>query len=289
MIANLSIVLDKDKKVRLDLIQGVELSQIDSYTTQFPTSSDIREIFQEEISQFLEAHQDMIQDFKKNSNRQGSLVIVYSDENFRIHRMRVLYQENKKKTDVQHVLKNVCNTLREQQDPFFTIDVMKNFSFFLGSPFDLREIEKIGRSRDGSVRTRKNQNQRLINLIRNHILYAIQQGFEKGYFYLRLIDAYMERKGFVTTKRCLYTKVGKVTVARVIENLTTLQKEQKYGQVQANGEQDFFLEEDGQYALFDLGISMYSSEQGNPEPQYYKYEHFLENSMDMEGQLELKL
>ncbi len=283
MIANLSIVLDRNKKVRLDVLENLELSKIDEYTTNFTSSSEIRRIFQEELGQFLIENQELIKRFKENSSKQGTLVIVYSDEQKRLHRMRVLYQENQAKTNPELVLKKICSVLRNQEEPTFTIELMRYFSFFLCTPFHLREIEKVERSMNHSSKAKKQQNQKLLNLIRNHILYTLEKNFEKGYFYIRLLDAYLERKGFLTTKRTAVIKSGKIEISKLPKETCVLKKnpisERKTGQ-----ELTLHMEEDGQYTFWNAGVPSYTRDF---EESFFKYEHYLENSTEVQKELKL--
>lgn len=282
MNANLSIVLDKDKKIRLDLLQDVPLSQIDAYTLQYTSSNEIREKFKDQIDEFLEQHKDFRATFKKEGNKKGSLVIVYKDEKQDLHRMRVLYQENQKKMDTDYVMKQVFRVIRETKNPQFTVGLMYYFEFFLLSDYDKREVYKIQMRRSQNPEIMQKQNQRLLNLIRNHIRYAFMKDNERGYFYLRLLDAYLEKKGFTTTKRIINVNTGKIVLTTIPKEKTKLQKKKEVPKtiIPEQKSDVFFEDEDGQYSLFAPQNKKTSKKVEN-KSQYLKYEHFLDNEQEI--------
>lgn len=273
MQANLSIVLDENKVKRIDLLKDVSLFEIDQYTMTKSSSLEIRYEYQTLIEAFLDQHREYISNFKREANKKGSLVIVYEDENKRLHRMRVLYKENLNKLDVTLLLKEISSAIRSKKDPNFTIQLIKNFDFFLGSDFLKKTIEKIQRFPSQDERIQKNQNQRLLNLIRNKLSYTLERNFEKGYFYLRLIDAYLERNGLQTTKKVIVTNQGKVEFTESsLEKKLALspEKSQTFTSVVASDAFHYEIEEDGQYSFLNM-ISTSDS---------MKYEHFLEQQED---------
>lgn len=252
MNANLSIVLDETKVIRLDLLKDLPLTAIDQYTTLKPASSKIKEEYQDLIEEFLVEHKEYIDTFKKQSNKRGSLVIVYEDENKKLHKMRVLYQKDIKKLDTTLVLKGICTAIRSRKDPNYTIQLMKHFDFFLGSEFNLKTIREIQLRPSNNEKILKNQNQRLINLIRNNLLYSLEKNYERGYFFLRLIDSYIEKTGLETTKRVLKTKAGTIQYTQnAFPEQPVLKKENPYSNTVTKREDSlFWLEEDGQYTFF---------------------------------------
>lgn len=273
MQASLSIVLDENKVIRLDLLKDVSLTSIDDYTTKKSSSTDIRKEYKNEIDNFLITQDPYTRNFKRQSNKKGSLVIVYEDEGHALHRMRVLYQENRNKLNPDLLLKGICSVIRNEKNPDFTIQMMKYFDFFLGSPFLRKAIEKVQMFPSTEENIRKKQNQRLLNLIRNQLLYILQKDFEKGYFYLRLMDAYIEKKGFQTTKRILDTKLGHIEFSE--KNLTqqiSIQRKLNCtnSSIVSDGDNySYRMEEDGQYTFLD-------APKQEEDTSYHKYEHFLE-------------
>jgi len=277
MKANLSIVLDQEKRVRLDLLKDVELTEIDQYTVTKRDSAEIREEFQTEIEQFLNAHQSYTNTFQKEANKKGSLVIIYEDDRGSLQRMRVLYKMNQLKLDTNILLKGICDQIRNQKNPRFAIELIRHFHFFLGSPYAYQMINKIEMLSSEDERILKNQNQRLLNMIRNKLLDTSAKNFPKAYFYFRLIDAYLEKNGLMTTKKVVSTSIGKVSFVPNSKGLTessTLKKDSPYTNAFVIPEKkEYSMEEDGQYNLF-------SKEELAPKSSYYKYEHFVEQELD---------
>lgn len=274
MKANLSIVLDKDKLIRLDILKDIDLSEIDKYTTEFLSSREIREKHKEEIEEFLEQHKTFTDTFKRESNKKGSLVIVYEDENQELHRMRVLYREDQKKLDTNHLVTELFKTIRQTENPDFSIALINDFDFFLGSEFNRREIYKINLRKSSDPKARKRHNQRLVNLIRNKIQGDLDTNYEKGYFYLRLIDAYVEKKGYPTTKRVINTKTGKIILTNIPKEPVKIVKKQETKEIVSKPEEEqYYEDEDGQYSMFPIETKKVSKEQEH----YGKYEHYIDN------------
>lgn len=269
MKANLSLVLDKDGYVRLDLLKELELSEIDKYTTTYSTSKEIKEEYQDDIDCFLEEQLDFIQKLKREQDKRGRIVIVYEDEKHKLHQLRVLYKENIKKIDVEKMINNIKKTLETEESFYKTLDVINHFSSFIfGSEFDRKEIGRLKKRLSSGNVSEKLCNKNLIkNIIYNHLVLTLSRNKEKAYFHVRLIDSYMEKNGLFTTKE-KSKNIKKLNVSSA-PSKTKIKKQSPYIRVQEGG---FFMEENGQYNLFD------SSQPALPSKQrVFSYEEYEED------------
>lgn len=267
MKANLSLVLDKEGYVRLDLKKDLELSEIDKYTTLYTNSNEIRKYHMDEINSFLEEHESYIRTFKRK-NDNGRIVIIYEDEKHRLHSLRVLYKESLQKLDVKEMIENIRRTLSEKESFNTTLDVINHFSgFIFGSEFDRKEIGRLKIRLSTFDVSEKLYNKRLVkNIIYNHLILTLNRNREKAYFYVRLIDSYMEKQGLYSINKEKSTKnVQRLKVRDVPAKTKVIPKQMNTMIMDGN----FYMEDDGQYNLFE-------SSDLNSEPVEISYEDYLE-------------
>jgi len=245
MRANLSLVLDKDGYVRLDLKKDIELSEIDKYTTTFSSSNEIREEFKEEIKSFLDSQQEFTKNFKKEHNKDGRIVLVYSDEKHNLHTLRVLYKGMEEKLDLEKMIGNIKKSLESLESFNKSLDVINHFSgFIFGSEFDRKEIRRLKTKLSYGNTSEKLCNKTLVkNIIYNHLVLTSNRNKEKAYFHVRLIDSYMEKLDIITTKSKSINNLHVRNIPRVAKL-----KKQEQNLVVKDG--NLFVEESGQYNLF---------------------------------------
>ncbi len=190
MRANLSLVLDEKGEIRYDLFENFPLEEIDRYTVTKKNSQEIREDFQEE----LRSYQNLQKSYRALSKRKnkGRIVITYLDENQRIHTLKVLYQDQKEKLNVEQTLKEIIKTLKEEENPNLTIQlIMENK--FLYSEFARKKIKRAQEQGKYGVRKSRNANISLTNtIVKNSLQSILHQNPERAYFYIRKLDRYLE-------------------------------------------------------------------------------------------------
>ena len=249
MKANLSLVLDKDGYVRLDLLKDIELSEIDKYTCSLDSSKEIKEENSNEIECFLDENLAYVQTFKRDQDKKGRIVIIYEDEKHKLHNLRVLYKDNIKKLNSEEMIGNIRSTLEKEESFNKTLDVINHFSgFIFGSEFDRKEIRRLKTKLSLGNVSEKLCNKTLVkNIVYNHLVLTLSRNKEKAYFHIRLIDSYMEKNKLYTTKNEKTARVNNLKVNKLEEKAKVVKK--KLGDVVKDG--NFFLESNGQYNLFD--------------------------------------
>ena len=267
MKANLSLVLDKEGYVRLDLQQDIEISEIDKYTSLYDSSKEIREYYGDEIDCFLIEQEPYIRSFKRDQDKKGRIVITYEDEKHKIHKLRVLYKDSLEKLDVKEMIENIRKTLEKEENFNTTLDVINHFSgFIFGSEFDRKEIRRLKTRLSTFNVSEKLCNKNLVkNIIYNHLVLTLSRNIEKAYFHVRLIDSYMEKKELYTCNEKKTKKVRNLKVHDVPEKTKVVSKNTDL-RVKDGA---FFVEDDGQYNLF-------GSDNSNIETVILSYEDYLE-------------
>ena len=267
MKANLSLVLDKEGYVRLDLKKDIEISEIDKYTSLYDSSKEIREGYSDEIECFLDEQEAFTKTFKREQDKRGRIVIVYEDEKHKLHSLRVLYKDNLDKLDLEEMVENIRKTLEKEESFNTTLDVINHFSgFIFGSEFDRKEIRRLKTRLTSFNVSEKLCNKNLVkNIIYNHLVLTLSRNREKAYFHVRLIDSYMEKKELYTTKEKKTKNVHNLKVGDVPKKAKVVQK--KTDARVKDGK--FFMEDNGQYNLFGSGNS-------NVERVALSYEDYLE-------------
>lgn len=250
MRANLSLVLDKDGYVRLDLKKDIELSEIDKYTSLYDSSKEIREDYSDEISSFLKKQEDFTKTFKRDQDKIGRVVITYFDQKHKLHRLRVLYKDMKEKLDVIKMVENIKRTLENSESFTKTLDVINHFSgFIFGSEFDRKEIKRLEKRLTSGNVSEKLCNKNLVkNIVYNHLVLTSSRNIEKAYFHVRLIDSYMEKQGMLTTET---KKVKNLKVGDIPSNTKSVKRGMTDCRVKDG---NFFRESDGQLNLFATDI-----------------------------------
>jgi len=242
MKANLSIVLDDKGMVRYDLISNASLEEIDAYTTTKVDHNEIRADFQEVISEFLKEQEDFVQTFKRDANKKGRIVITYQDVNdpSRYHKVRVLYQEQVKKLNPKYTLDKIVQALKNENDLNLTIRLIYERSFIFGSGFANNEVRNAKRNQMKGAEAARKANSSLIHyVVKNTLLHALQEKPEKGYFYIRKVDGYLEQKEkLITTppskkpkkkssKEVCNLQIGDITPLSTSLNHSSISKEPK--------------------------------------------------------------
>lgn len=264
MKVNLSLVLDEKGEIRLDLINNQELNIVDEYTSSKENHNEIREDYKEQISNFLELNKNYVASLKLDANKKGSIVITFTDEANRLRKLRVLYKKSSNKLDTDKLINKIYNTLKKIDDIDKTIEIINNYSnLMFNSDFELKTVISNKRNLK-NIRTIDNVEVRnkKIKIINNNLLLLLKNRFvnlntgtdkqkELCYYYLRLIDSYIEKHYKVSTTRdVLKTKKGKLEVdknnIKTLEENITVKKDITY-----NG-QILHEEEDGQLSIIDI-------------------------------------
>lgn len=257
MKANLSLVLDERLEVRLDLMKDVELIEIDKYTTTKKDSKEIREEYKEQIDSFLEMNKKYTDTFKKESNKKGSIVIVFKDEVNTSRRLRVLYKHQINKLDMKKVINGVCSAIKKFDNLYITHRIMDNFKYSIfRSNFERKVIDNVRDTVTNPFAKDDKKaltNKKTIKLMKDKFLGLCQSNNENQvnacYYYLRILDSYVEKEYKVnTTSTTIKSKIGKVEVSSLndINDKQVINKENKYN--------DMVLkeEDDGQLSFTDL-------------------------------------
>lgn len=138
---NLSLVLTTDLLLRLDFMHQAKLSDVDRFVTDhFASSKELRAYFQEPITQFLKDHESTTRSFLKN--KEGSIVITFTDEEGIIRRLRMLYREEKQKTDPKYLKKLVMERLKTIS-PVRLEQVLNKYAFLFDINFTPRELKAL--------------------------------------------------------------------------------------------------------------------------------------------------
>ena len=264
MKVNLSLVLDEKGEIRLDLIKNQDLEIVVQYTIIKESHNDIREDYKKEIEYFLELNKNYVSGFKRESNKKGSIVITFSDETNKLRKLRVLYKKNSNKLDTDKLINKIYNTLKKLNDVDKTIEIINNYSHLMfNSDFEIKTI--LGNKRNlKNARTIENTevrnqkikiiNNNLLLLLKNRFIY-LNTGTDKqksmSYYYLRLIDSYIEKHYKVsTTREVVKTKKGKLEVDK--NNIKTLEENIIVKHDIAYNGQILHEEEDGQLSMIDI-------------------------------------
>lgn len=224
MVANLSLVFDDACEIRCDLLKNVPISEIDQYTMEKEGSEDIRKEYRDKIRYFKEVNK---QELARLNNFRGNIVIVYHDENHsnRHYRLRVLYKKQKNKKNPSYVLKEMIKLLKKQEDPYLTIDMIEFHRFMFGSEFAYYELERAKRKFATSSKIKPINDFLIDRIIKDTCQRMLQQDKECGYFYLRKLDSYLERKKGLTVTPLVLTEkdmdsVSSVRPSSVIPNVS---------------------------------------------------------------------
>lgn len=214
MKANLSLVLDEKCQIRLDLLSNIELSEIDKYTISKNNHDEIRKDFSQKIDTYLEFNNDYINTFKKESNKKGSIVITFIDENKNMRKLRVLYNRKINKLDTSKLIKNIVNCLKTLDDVEKTIEVLNKYkNVIFNSDFELKNIYSYKRRiKDIKAIDKKDIRDKKLKVVNNNLLLLIKNKFiylnsgsnyqkELCYYYLRLIDSYIEKNYKTSTTK----------------------------------------------------------------------------------------
>lgn len=246
MRANLSLVLDRDGMVKLDLLKDKTLSEIDKYTTLFLSSKELREKYSDTINAYLESMSEYTSNFKSEQAKRGRIVITYTDEKNNSHCLRVFYNENKDKINLDEMLRKIRKDLDKEGSFNKSLALVNHFSnFIFGSEFDRREIRRLKLKYSSDPKKYESVcNKSLIKkIIYDHLeLYSVRN-YEKGYFFVRLIDSYIDKNKIgVLDKK----KVNNLDVREVYSPV----KLNKITSNETIKDGNFYMESDGQYNLF---------------------------------------
>lgn len=264
MKVNLSLVLDEKGEIRLDLIKNQDLEIVDQYTVTKENHNDIREEYKEQINNFLELNKNYVASFKRDANKKGNIVITFTDEVNRLRKLRVLYKKNSNKLEIDKLINKIYNTLKKLDDIDKTIEIINNYSnLMFNSDFEVktiisnkRKLKDVITIENPEVKNKKIKviNNTLLLLIKNRFVY-LNTGTDKQkelcYYYLRLIDSYIEKHYKVSTTRdVVKTKKGKLEVDKnninVLENNISIKQDITYNGYILNEE------DDGQLSMFDI-------------------------------------
>lgn len=263
MKVNLSLVLDENGEIKLDLIKNQDLEIIDKYTITKENHNDIREDYKKEIDDFLELNKNYISTFKKENNKKGSIVITFKDEVNKHRKLRVLYQKNSKKLEVDKLITKIYNSLKKIDDIDKTLEIINNyFNLIFNSDYEIktilsnkRNLKNIKTIDNIEVRNKKIKtiNNNLLLLIKNKFIY-LNNGNDKQksmcYYYLRLIDSYLEKHYKIyTTRDIVKIKKGKLEIDK--NNIKILDENISLKQNITYNGQSLFEEDDGQLSMFD--------------------------------------
>lgn len=216
MRGNLSIIFGDNNDLYFHLKENVVISEIDKYTSGLIDSEDIRRDYQVKIQEFIKLHKD---ELKALGDRRGRIVITYQDlkNSDRVYRLRVLYQKNKNKMNMDYVLGKVIELLQKEKDPKLTADVIRGNLFLFETDFAKHRI-KDAEDKILSAREKTYLNNILVNQIMKRTLDDLKvRSYDEAYFAVRKVDSFLERKkGYLTTpvlptpKREIISKTSQV-------------------------------------------------------------------------------
>jgi len=199
MRGNLSIIYGEHDDLYLDLIKGMFISEIDEYTSNLINSEDIRRMYEDKIQEFNLEHKDKL---KELNDKRGRVVITYQDEvnSPRIYKLRVLYQKNSNKLDLDYVFKQILKLLKEEKNPKLSAELIKKNMFLFETDFAKHRI-KDAEEKVKSAREKSYLNTILVEqVLKKTIDDLVVKDYEKAYFGVRKMDSFLERKKeYVTT------------------------------------------------------------------------------------------
>lgn len=199
MRGNLSVIFGDNNDLYFHLRENVTISEIDKYTSGLIDSEDIRRDYKEQIQEFIKQHKDELESF---GDKRGRVVITYQDlkNSDRVYRLRVLYQKNKNKLNLDYVLGKIIELLQKEKDPKLTADVLRGNLFLFETDF-LKHRMKDAEEKILSVREKTRLNNILVEQIMKKTLDDLKvRSYDDAYFAVRKVDSFLERKkGFITT------------------------------------------------------------------------------------------
>ena len=239
MRGNLSIIFGEDNNLYLHLKEQVLISEIDRYTSKLINSDDIRRDFASKINEFVLLHKD---ELERLGDKRGRVVICYQDlkNSDRIYRLRVLYQKNRNKLNMDYVLGRIIDLLKKEKNPILSSDVIKGNLFLFETDFAKHKI-KDAEEKILSVREKTRLNNILVDYVIESTLSNLKiKDYEKAYFAVRKLDSFLERKkGYVTTAVLPTTVKVNIDSKKSIDTSTRLKDRLL--------EQEYFDREDIEY------------------------------------------
>lgn len=239
-------------------IGPMELRKLDEFISQnFSDGYGIRNDsrYKAKIDSYLAANQALIDTFSKNKN--GSLVIVFSDENGQPRKMRVLYANRAAKTDPKRVFKEIRRFLENADAPTVR-NIAEYYDFMFGLEYDKREIysdmasplayyaRPIRQALDAMKHNRSSINGKkpkdvavtwMCKRINDLLKSQEEADRDLGYYYVRLLDAHLAKKyEYETTPieplrkaKKTKTSAGTITTRSVSKKTVKLVKQSKEG------------------------------------------------------------
>lgn len=243
----------------VSIVVPMELSKLDKITSCYVDGHSIRNDprYKDKIDNFLEEHQNLLQTFKSNKN--GSLVVVFTDETDTARKMRVLYNNKSEKTDPELVLKGIKSFLDNTDDANIS-NIVNKYKFMFGMNYPKSQIFSTDvaspsayyakpiitalshmKKQDlmsGGVSPRTEAIKWIYKRLKDLVSSENQQSQSLGYYYIRLIDAHLKRKYEYETSPVVLkpaskikTKIGTITTASKIEGAKTkLNKTEQTGE-----------------------------------------------------------
>ena len=248
-------------------IAPMNLQKLDEFISQnFSDGYGIRNDprYKAKIDSYLAANKALLGTFSKNKN--GSLVIVFSDENGQPRKMRVLYANRAAKTNPKRVFKEIRKFL-ENADATTVRNIAEYYDFMFGLEYDRREIysdmasplayyaRPIRQAIDAikhntpSIYGKKPKDVAVTWMCKriNDLLKSQEEADrDLGYYYVRLLDAHLAKKyEYETTPiepirkaKKTKTSAGTITARGVSKKTTKLVKQSKEGTM-AKDETDY--------------------------------------------------
>lgn len=239
-------------------IGPMELRKLDEFISQnfsdgYGVRNDPR--YKAKIDSYLAANKALLDTFSKNKN--GSLVIVFSDENGQPRKMRVLYANRAAKTDPKRVFKEIRKFLENADAPTVR-NIAEYYDFMFGLEYDKREIysdmasplayyaRPIRKAMDAmkhnhsSIGGKKPKDVAVTWMCKriNDLLKSQEEADrDLGYYYVRLLDAHLAKKyEYETTPieplrkaKKTKTSAGTITARGVSKKSVKLVKQSKEG------------------------------------------------------------
>jgi len=110
---HLSIVLDKEGYNRYDLYSTNTLRELDEYIKSFSDSQEVRDKYNEEVSEFLLDNMETIMNSEHRNNRtnNGRICIVYEGKNNTLRMFSILYKNDGYLMDKEKCLSRIKTAL----------------------------------------------------------------------------------------------------------------------------------------------------------------------------------
>ena len=132
---HLSIVLDRDGYNRQDLYSCKTLKELDEYLLKFRNHQEVREVYFEEIGEFLLDNMKYIRENEKKNNRanNGRICIVYEGKNGKLRMFSIIYQNDGIILEKKRCFRKIRNELNNDN----TLKELLNRKRYLLSQYEI--------------------------------------------------------------------------------------------------------------------------------------------------------